>query len=145
MPEIQINYLAVIIAVVANFILGFIWYTPLFGRIWAKEMGFDPDEKPPGSVMARGMIFMVIGNFFLAYVFAHNIAVWDPETWGLGPSEMSNIANIASAAFFTWLGFFLPVDLGAVAWEKKSWKLFGINTSYHFLSLVVVAAILIYM
>jgi hypothetical protein len=37
------------------------------------------------------------------------------------------------AAFFTWLGFFFPVDLGSVAWERKSWKLLFINTRYHFL------------
>ncbi len=145
MPDIQINYVAILVAVVATFILGFIWYTPLFGKAWAREMGFDPDEKPSGAVMARGMIFMVIGNFLLAYVFAHNIAVWDPETWGQGPSEMSPIGNAGMAAFFTWLGFFLPVDLGAVAWEKKSWKLFGINTVYHFLALLVTAMILVYM
>lgn len=145
MPEININYLAVIIAVVANFVLGFIWYTPLFGKAWAKEMGFDPDEKPSGAIMAKGMIFMIIGNFLLAYVFAHNIAVWNPETWGLAASEESKAAIAGMAAFFTWLGFFLPVDLNSVAWEKKSWKLFGINTAYHFLSLVVVAMILVYM
>lgn len=32
MPDIQINFLAVGIAVAVNFILGFIWYTPLFGK-----------------------------------------------------------------------------------------------------------------
>lgn len=47
-----------------------------------------------------------------------------------------------SATLFTWLGFYLPVDLGAVAWEKKSWKLFGINTGYHFTMLLVAAVIL---
>ncbi len=145
MPDIQVNILAVIIAVVANFIFGFIWYTPLFGKVWAKEMGFDPDEKPPGAVMARGMIFMIIGNFLLAWVFAHNMAVWDPETWGQGPSEMSAAANAGMAALFTWLGFFLPIDLNGVAWEKKSWKLFGINTAYRFLSLLLVAMILAHM
>ena len=145
MPDIQINILAIVIAVVANFILGFLWYTPLFGKAWAIEMGFDPNEKPEGSVMARGMIFMVVGNFLLAWVFAHNMAVWNPETWGQGPSEMSAAANATMAAFFTWLGFFLPIDLGGVAWEKKSWKLFGINTGYHFVSLLVVAMILAHM
>ena len=55
---------------------------------------------------------------------------------------MSAAANAGMAAVFTWLGFFLPVDLGTVAWEKKSWKLFGINTGYHFVSLLVVARIL---
>ncbi|MGB2867737.1 MAG: DUF1761 domain-containing protein [Bacteroidota bacterium] len=50
-----------------------------------------------------------------------------------------------SSAFFTWLGFFVPVDLGVVAWEQKSWKLFGINSAYHFLSLLIVSAIVSYM
>ena len=145
MPEIEINYIAVLIAVVATFILGFIWYTPLFGKAWAKEMGFDPNEKPSGSELGKGMSFMVIGNFLLAYVFAHNMAAWDPQTWGLPPSEMSAVANAGSAAFFTWLGFFLPVDLNTVAWEKKSWKLLGINTSYHFAALLVTAMIIAHM
>lgn len=145
MPNIHINILAIIIAVVANFVLGFLWYTPIFGRIWGKEMGFNMDEKPPGSALVKGMIFMVIGNFLMAWVFAHNMAVWNPVTWGLPPSEMSPAGNAIMAAVFTWLGFFFPGDLGAVAWEKKSWKLFFINTGYHFVSLLVVAMILSYM
>jgi hypothetical protein len=30
--EIKVNILAILVAVVANFIIGFIWYTPLFGN-----------------------------------------------------------------------------------------------------------------
>jgi hypothetical protein len=145
MPNIHINFVAVIIAVVANFILGFLWYTPIFGKVWGREMGFNTDEKPPGSALAKGMIFMIIGNFLMAWVFAHNMAVWNPVTWGLPPSEMSPGSNAIMAAVFTWLGFYFPGDLGSVAWEKKSWKLFFINTGYHFISLLVVAIILSYM
>ena len=142
MEEMQINMMAVLVAVVANFILGFLWYTPLFGKAWATEMGFDTNVKPSGGEMAKGLIFMVIGNFFLAYVFAHNMAAW---SYVPGMDEMSNSANIMNAVIFTWLGFYLPVDIGAVAWEKKSWKLFGINTGYHFAMLLVAAVILTYM
>src|SRR5688500_9370586 len=138
----NINFVAVLAAVVANFFLGFIWYTPLFGKVWARENGFDMSVKPTGGQMAKGMIFMVIGNFFLAYVFAHNIAAWE---YVPGMDVMPNVAKVANAAIFTWLGFYLPVDLSAVAWENKSWKLFGINTGYHFLMLVVAASILTYM
>ena len=145
MPIIEINWLAILIAVVANFFLGFIWYTPLFGKAWAKEMGFDMTQKPPASAMIKGMVIMVIGNFLLAYVFAHNIAVWDPVTWGQAPSPASPAAFAGTAAFFTWLGFFLPLDLNSIAWEQKSWKLFFINTGYHLLNLVVVALILVMM
>jgi len=145
MPTIEINYLAIAIAVVANFFLGFLWYTPLFGKAWAKEMGFDLTKKPPAGAMVKGMVIMIIGNFLMAYVFAHNIAVWNPVTWGLPASEMSPMSTVFSAAIFTWLGFFVPMDLNTVAWEMKSWKLFFINTSYHLLALIVVAMILIMM
>lgn len=135
----NINFVAILVAVVANFILGFLWYTPLFGKAWAKEMGFNSDRKPTGGEMAKGMILMVIGNFFLAFVFAHNIAAW---SYVPGTSEMSPFASIMNSVVFTWLGFYLPVDVGVVAWEQKSWKLFGINTSYHFMMLLVASVIL---
>lgn len=139
MEELGINFTAILVAVVANFVLGFIWYTPLFGKAWAKENGFDTSVKPASGELAKGMIFMVIGNFFLAYVFAHNIAAW---SFVPGTKEMSSTVSILNSTVFTWLGFYLPVDLSTVAWERKSWKLFGINTSYHFLMLLVASVIL---
>src|SRR5689334_11110021 len=123
MEEMHINMAAILVAVVANFILGFIWYTPLFGKAWAKEMGFDTNVKPKSGELAKGLIIMIIGNFFMAYVFAHNIAAW---SFVPGSEEMSPMANVLNATVFTWLGFYLPVDLGVIAWERKSWKLFGI-------------------
>jgi len=59
--EIPINYLAVGLAVIANFVLGWLWYTPLFGKAWAKEMKFDTSETPKVGVMLRGMALMIIG------------------------------------------------------------------------------------
>ena len=137
--EMNINFVAILVAVVANFILGFIWYTPLFGKAWAKENGFDTSVKPASGELAKGMIFMVIGNFFLAYVFAHNIAAW---SYVPGMDQVSPMVSVANSAIFTWLGFYLPVDIGIVTWEKKSWKLFFINTGYHFMMLLVAALIL---
>lgn len=137
--ELQINMTAIAIAVVANFVLGALWYMPLFGKAWGKEMGYDPNEKPDNSVMIKGMAFMLIGNILFAWVFAHNIAAWD---FVPGMKEQGIVANTMSAAIFTWLGFYLPGELGATVWEKKSWKLFAINTGYHLTSLILVAVIL---
>lgn len=142
MNEVHINMVAIAIAVVANFVFGFIWYTPLFGKIWGREMGYDPNEKPASSVMMKGMLFMVIGNFLMAYVFAHNMAAW---AFVPGTAEMSAAQNACMAAVFTWLGFYLPGELGGTVWEKKSWTLFFINTGYHLASLFLVAMILAYM
>jgi hypothetical protein len=142
MEEIHISWTAILVTVVANFILGFLWYTPLFGKVWAKEMGFDTSVKPPAGALAKGMIIMVIGNFLMAYVFAHNNAAW---SFVPGMSEMPIGGQIANAALFTWLGFYLPIDLNTVAWESRSWKLFFINTGYHLAMVAVAAAILMLM
>jgi len=137
--ELKINIIAVLVAVVVNFVLGFIWYTPLFGKIWGKEMGYDPNMKPDKSVMLKGMAFMIIGNLLFAVVLAHNIAAWQ---YVPGVKEMGPLAIALNSAIFTWLGFYLPGQLGATVWEKNSWKLFGINTGYHLASLLVVGLIL---
>lgn len=139
--ELKINIIAILVAVVANFILGFLWYTPLFGKIWGKEMGYDPNMQPDKKEMFKGMAFMVIGNFLFAWVFAHNIAAWN---FVPGINEMGKFSNAMMSAIFTWLGFYLPGQLGATVWERNSWKLFGINTGYHLASLIVVAVILTY-
>ena len=136
---------AVLIAVAANFVLGYVWYTFIFGKAWAAEMKMDMNKKPAASAMIRGMIMMVIGSFLMAYVFAHNIAVWNPVTWGQAASAMTAGETAGKAAFFTWLGFYMPGDLSRVAWDGHSWKLFFINTAYHFVSLLITAYILVSM
>ena len=112
--EMNINMMAVLAAVAANFVLGFIWYTPLFGKAWAKENGFDINRKPTGGEMAKGLSFMIIGNFFMAYVFAHNMMAW---SYVPGSAEMSATSNILNSAIFTWLGFYVPVDLADISAE----------------------------
>ena len=137
--DFPISMTAILVTVVATFFFGFIWYSVLFGKAWAKEMKFDISVKPPAGEMAKGMIFMIIGNFFMAYVFAHNNAAW---SFVPGMDKMSMGLSIANAAGFTWLGFFLPGDLSRVAWERHSWKLFAINTVYHLINLIIAATIL---
>jgi hypothetical protein len=137
--ELKINMLAILVAVVVNFFLGYLWFTPLFGKIWGKEMGYDPNMKPDPKVFVKGLIFMVIGNFLFAWVLAHNIAAW---MFVPGIKEMSPLSNALMSAIFTWLGFYFPGQLGATVWENKSWKLFFINSGYSLVSLLVVALIL---
>lgn len=142
MPQFHVNFIAIIVAVIAHFVLGFLWYTPIFGKVWAAEMKFPSDFKPSPKLFIGGMITMLIGNFLMAWVLYHNMAAWNPLSWGLPAGPLSPVANGLMAGIFTWLGFFLPVDLGTIFWENKSMKLFFINTGYHLCSTVLVAMIL---
>ncbi len=142
MEELGISFTAILVATIANFFIGFLWYSVIFKNAWATEMGLDTNAKPPANAMVKGLIMGIIGNFLMAYVFAHNNAAW---SFVPGMDQMGSMGIIMSAAGFTWLGFYVPTDLNTVAWEGKSWKLFFINTGHHFTIVLVAAVILYYM
>ena len=138
---VQVNNVAILIAVVANFVLGWLWYGPLFGKSWAKEMGMSMDVKPAAGVMIKGMVLMIIGCYLTANVLAHDSAAWGMVP-GMTLNDISAVKFGFMGGFFTWLGFYVPQHLSSVAWENKSWKLFGINVVYSFVALQVVAQII---
>jgi Protein of unknown function (DUF1761) len=145
MPDIQMNFVALLIATVVGFFLSFLWYTPLFGKAWAKEMGFEADPKPATGAMMKSLLLTLISVFLIAMVLANNIAVWTPSTWGIKGANIAKEAQALQAAIFTWLGFFVPNLLQGVAWEKRSWKLFAIDGGYYLTLLLAIAFIIVYL
>ena len=127
-PEIAINYLAVGLCVLVTLPIGFLWFGPLFGKAWAKQMGMEDMAQPTGRDLAKSMLLFAGGSLLIAWVLAHGIAVWRPSTWNAGVDQAPWVYGL-NGAFWTWLGFFLPLQLGRVAWEQKGWTLVAINTS----------------
>ncbi|MGJ4786792.1 DUF1761 domain-containing protein [Leptospira koniambonensis] len=140
LPVIPISYLAILVGVLANVVIGFLWFGPIFGKVWAKEMGYENME-PDTKAMIKSMVIMIIGSFLTAFVLTHSLFVWKPSSWNL-PGDGPAWKYGAYAAFYTWLGFYIPMLLGSVAWESKSWKLFFINAGYNLVSLAAIGQIL---
>jgi hypothetical protein len=145
MPDIPFNFLALLAATVAGFFLSYVWYTPLFGKAWAKEMGFDPQETPATSALIKSLLLTVVSVFLISLVLANNIAAWTPSTWGVTGANLPKYAQALQAGFFTWMGFFLSNLLLGVAWEKRSWKLFAIDAGYYFTLLLLISFITVYL
>lgn len=139
---LEINVIAVLVATVASFVLSFVWYALLFARPWTKEMGYDPNMRPSTKGMVKGMALGLIGNFLFAWVLAFYFAGW--RLLPGGPAEFGTLAFALNSALSVWIGFFLPVQLSRVAWEKHSWKLFFINSGYNLVATAVVALIIAY-
>lgn len=145
MPNIEMNFLAIAIAVVAGFMFCFLWNGVIFDKAIRKEMGISDEDQPQGAALVKGLVMMVVGIFLMTFVFHNNLAVWQPETWGVTPTEpMSKIVQAITAAFFVTLGFMVPSSLDKVAWEKRSWKFFAIEVGYYFFLLLIIALILLY-
>src|SRR2546428_12300407 len=93
MPTANVNVLAVIVAAVATFILGAVWYSPvLFAKQWMQAHGYTPEKleemKRRGVTRAdavSGLWYLVVGYVLAplaAYTpaggFAPRVWVWFP-------------------------------------------------------------------
>ena len=141
MPPIPLNGLAIAAAALSAIAIGFLCYGPLFGDAWMKEMGVAPDFKPDPALLKRSMLLMIAGAILTAVALACGIQIDRPSTWKAGADAASAIYGLC-AALFAWAGFYVPMLLGGVAWENRSWKWFGINAGYHFVALLAMGMIL---
>jgi Protein of unknown function (DUF1761) len=139
--ELNINFIAIAVCVLLSFILGFVWYAALFMKPWTKEMGYDPNMRPDKKQMMKGMAVSVIGNFLFVWMLAFYLAGWK---YFPNSNDMGAMSFAVNSALSVWLGFFVPVHLSKIVWEKHSWKLFCINSGYNLVSAILVAIILAY-
>ena len=139
--ELNINFIAVAVCVLLSFILGFVWYAAIFMKPWTKEMGYDPNMRPDKKQMMKGMAVSVIGNFLFVWMLAFYLAGWK---YFPNSNEMGTMSFAVNSALSVWLGFFVPVHLSKIVWEKHSWKLFFINSGYNLVMAILVAIILAY-
>ena len=135
MVQVAVNYLAIIVAVVASHVLGFLWYGPLFGKQWRALMKFTEKDmkKAKEKGMTKSIVLMTICSILTAYIMSLFIKMFN----------YSDISGAIRFAFLIWLGFVATVVLNSVTWEGKSWNLYFINASYCLVNLAVVASILV--
>lgn len=138
---ISLNGWAILAAVAAAITIGLLWYGPLFGNAWMKEMAMPADFKPEVSVLKRSLLLMLGGALITSVAMAYAIALCRTSSV-MAAAQLSNVMLGIVVACVAWLGFYVPMLLGAVAWESRSWRLFGINAGYHGLSLLVSGVIL---
>jgi hypothetical protein len=128
MPEI--NYLAVLVAAVASFILGGLWYSPLlFSKAWQRESGVT-DEQMAGANM--GLIFglTLVLSLIAAFVFALFLGPRPSMPLGLGAGFSAGLCWVTASLGINYL------------FERKSLKLFLINGGYHTLQFTVIGLVL---
>lgn len=101
-----VNYLAILVASVLQFIFGAIWYTPLFGKQWGEIHGFNTRSKEEQAKMMTGMWKLLVPQFLVTILTTYVLALFStqfPASW-----------HTFGIAGFAWLGFVLPTQISAV-------------------------------
>src|SRR5579863_4817908 len=133
--DIHINIWAVLVAGIAYFAIGAIWYTFLFRKTWSKLMGFGKLSKKQTEQMrkegSKNYFFVFLANLFTAYCLL--FSVLSGQSFFHNPGAMGGLA----AGFWTWAGFIATTQLNSVFWDKKPWALYFINVGYYLVSFLV--------
>jgi hypothetical protein len=127
----DVSYLRILLALVAFFALGGLWYSLLFAKPWMKEMKLTKDDIKGGE---KSMFFALIPNLVMVLAVAYFV--------------------YATSTDGAWRGFYLGLKLGlgfiaaqAVLnnfFQHGSWKLVAIDAGYAVAGLALVGAILAY-
>ncbi len=126
-----LNWFAVIVAALSNFLIGGLWYSPLlFGKVWMKENNFSDDDLKKGN-MAK--IFGL--TFLFSIVMAFNLGMFlnDANTttsWG------------AIAGFLAGFGWVAMSIFTIGQFERKSAKYMLIHGGYVTIGFIVMGLII---
>ncbi len=130
----NINFLALLVAAIASFALGAIWYSPLlFSKAWQKAVGLS-DETMKNANMA-----VIFGSsFILIFLMNFGLAVILQGHAGRDISAMSG------ALYGLLIGiFFIATSIAInMLYQRKSFTLWAIDAGYQVLYLAISGAIL---
>jgi uncharacterized protein DUF1761 len=125
----RINWLAVLAATVANGVLGFLWYGPLFGKIWLRAVGRSQEE----TGQAGPSIALSIFSGLLA-AFALALLLTVPDNVGVG--EGIRFGAIAG------LGFAVTSKVTSSAFEGTNGTVTLLFATYQIVGYIIMGAIL---
>ncbi|MDC0977624.1 DUF1761 domain-containing protein [bacterium] len=145
--------LVIVLAAIARFVIAMLWFGPLFGKTWYKEMKTTKAamDKKMKSKMPKIFVTSFIGSLVVATILSKliKIATLIPKgacLLGCPVTVVHNLAgcNTLGLVLLIWLGFVVTTLLAGVLWEGRSLKLFWIDISYHLVALVAMMFILSY-
>ena len=134
--DFPVNYISVLVAALASFVIGFLWHGPVFGKTWVKLMKITAAEMAKGQKdMAKKMPLYLVGAFVQQVITAFVIALF---TAMLGAHDAASAVLLAC---LLWVGLIVTTLFNGVLWEKRSVPLYLFNITYHLVSLVVMTLI----
>ncbi|MGH6786378.1 MAG: DUF1761 domain-containing protein [Novosphingobium sp.] len=130
----NISWLAVVLAAASGFLIGGLWYGPLFLKTWQREAGIGHDEmskRHPAWVFGGAFVLQLVAAVMLAHMYAAS-QVTSLRTHLMMASGIA-IAFIATAIGVNYL------------FAGKSVKLWAIDAGYYLVTYTLMGAIFAYL
>jgi len=130
----KINYPAVLVATIAHFLVGGLWYGVLFTNKFTELIALSPEklQQMQNENPAKALIIAFISALVLVYILAHFIQYTKART----------ALDGVQTAFWLWLGFVATTQLATVVFEERKLGLYLINVGYQFVACALAGVIL---
>ena len=134
----SLNWLAILLAAISTMVLGFLWYSPfLFAKAWAREMGYDLNDKAKMDEMRKSAGPAYAGSFVASLISAFTLALV------LHGMQTQSLHFGLMASFHIWLGFVATVQFTGALFARQSMRLLAINTGYQLVCYLAMGAVLV--
>ncbi len=133
--DVDVNYVAIIVATIAAMVIGGVWYAPpVFGDTWGKLVSLD--EAKAKKVMPIAMLLMLAGAFLKAFMLAHMIGL---SNYFYNHSYFHDSMGTVFAIF---IGFILVHVVTRNVFEQRPFKLTLIILGNELVTLTAMGAII---
>ena len=159
----EMNLLTYALAALVPLVMGFIWYGPLFGNTWMKQMGFTK-ESLEGANMAIFFILSYVFSFMVAFfmlpMVIHQMGIYSALAGEPGFTENTGEAYTYFQDFIATYGdrfrtfkhgafhgaltgifIVLPILATQAMFERKTAKYIAINAGYWIVCLAIMGGI----
>jgi hypothetical protein len=127
--DVDINYVAVVVAALVPMFLGALWYsTALFARPWMRAVDRTQQELKGAQL---GYVISAVGALLMSYALARI------DRW----AAVDDLWNGALVGLLIWVGFVATVLAVNTYFSGRPLKLWLINAGYQLVALVLVGAI----
>jgi hypothetical protein len=127
---LEVNVLALLVAAVIQWVLGWLWFGVLFKKDWTSLV---PKQGGASSSPAGVMALIFITNIILSFALVKVLAILPGGmTWVRG----SLVGAICG------LGFVVPPMFAQHISEQRPFKLFGINALYWLIAMYLAGGVL---
>lgn len=129
MQDVDLNYLAVLVAAFVPMVLGGLWYSNvMFARPWMRAIGRSPEELTgAGLGYALAAVMALLTSYALARVVR----------W----AEVDDVFNGALVGLLVWVGFVATVLAVNTYFGGRSRELWLIDAGYQLVALLLMGAI----
>jgi hypothetical protein len=131
--NVTIHYLAVIVAALVGFILGWLWYTPLFGKARMAADGVTEQQMAEGQKnVMRNMLVVALGLLLMAWTLSVFSGYTHLITWMQG----------LKLGCLAWFGFALTLGMiDSVMTTSRKIAAFYIDAGYWLITLAAMGII----